>query len=111
MNHEKLNCYRNLLLMAEELTTQSLRWPKGNSYLVDQLKRAISSSLLNLAEGNGKQQGRAERNRFFQMSLGSIAEVAAILDLAKAYRLSRGEDVERQKRTLRHAYNQIRRLP
>jgi len=111
MKHEKLNCYRNLLVLAGELTTQSLRWSKGNGYLADQLKRAISSSVLNLDEGNGKQQGRAERNRFFQMSLGSIAEVAAILDLAKTFQLTRQDDAERQKRELNHIYNQIRKLP
>ena len=111
MQHEKLICYQNLLALAAELTTQSLRWPKGSGWLADQLKRAIGSALLNLSEGNGKQQGRLERHRFFQMSLGSIAESSTILDLAKAYRYSTKEDVQRQKGTLLHAYNQIRKLP
>jgi len=111
MQHEKLICYQNLLSLAEELTTQSLRWPKGSAWLADQLKRAIGSALLNLSEGNGKQQGRLERNRFFQISLGSIAEVSTILDLAQIYRYSKMDLVQRQKATLLLTYNQIRRLP
>ncbi|MFH1727498.1 MAG: four helix bundle protein [Pseudomonadota bacterium] len=42
--------------------------------MVDQLKRAAVSSVSNLAEGNGKTSLK-DRKRFFEISLGSIAEV------------------------------------
>ncbi|MFH1728054.1 MAG: four helix bundle protein [Pseudomonadota bacterium] len=54
--------------------------PKGYAYLADQLKRAAVSSVCNLAEGNSKTSLK-DRRRFFDISLGSIAEICACLDL------------------------------
>ena len=85
MNHEKLDCFRQLMKLAEDLAKRVAKWPKGNGYLADQLSRAMTSAVLNLAEGNGKRAYGAERRRFFQISLGSIAEVAAAIDLAHAF--------------------------
>jgi four helix bundle protein len=48
--------------------------------LADQLERAITSVLLNLAEGN-RRHGRDPR-RFFTIASGSAAEITAALDLA-----------------------------
>ena len=50
--------------------------------LADQLKRAASSTLLNIAEAN-RRTLRDRRNRF-RIALGSAAEVAACLDVALA---------------------------
>jgi len=86
MLHEKLNCYRKSVQLAGELTTQSRCWARGYGYLQDQLKRAISSVVLNCAEGNAR-TGQPERKRFFQISRASLAEVGACLDLAHAFQL------------------------
>lgn len=50
------------------------------SHLNQQLLRASSSIVLNLAEGNGKRL-TADRKRFFQIAFGSVREVQAIFDL------------------------------
>jgi four helix bundle protein len=50
------------------------------SYLRDQLLRASSSVVLNLAEGSGKQSKR-DRVRFYGIALGSLREVQACADL------------------------------
>jgi len=82
MNHEKLRCYKLLASVAEEIARMVASWPRGNGYLIDQLSRAMASSLLNLAEGNGRSRFGKERQRFFSISLGSISESSSCLDLA-----------------------------
>ena len=51
-------------------------------YLQDQLFRASSSIALNLAEGSGKRTV-ADQKRFYSISLGSLRECSAILELEK----------------------------
>ena len=111
MNHEKLECYRQLVSLAEEVARRVARWPKGNRDLIDQLRRAMNSSVLNLAEGNGKRSSSAERRRFFEISLGSIAESAAALDLAHAFGLIDASECDSFKSRLKLAQVLIRALP
>lgn len=111
MNHEKLECYRQLVALAEEVARKVTRWPRGHADLVDQLRRAMTSSVLNLAEGNGKQRHGFERRRFFRISMGSITEVAAALDLAFAFGLIDSDEQQAFKSRLRLAYVKIRALP
>jgi len=79
--HERLKCYVRLKRMIGILIQKSYRWPRGHAYLVDQLKRALCSALLNLVEGNHRQSTK-ERKRFFEISRGSVSEVAGIVDIA-----------------------------
>jgi len=62
MHHEKLECYRQLAHVAEEVARRVARWPRGNGYLADQLSRALGSAVLNLAEGSGKRRYRSNRD-------------------------------------------------
>ena len=57
--------------------SKNLKLPK---YLADQLKRAASSVVLNLAEGAGRHT-KADQKRFFDIAFGSLRESQAILDL------------------------------
>ena len=111
MNHEKLECYRQLVSVAEEVARMVARWPKGHGDLIDQLRRAATSAVLNLSEGNGKQRHGLERRRFFRIAMGSIAEVAAALDLSTAFGLIDSTEQTSLKSRLRLAYVQIRALP
>ncbi len=111
MNHEKLDCYQKLTFAAEEVAKRVAKWPRGYHYLADQLKRAMISAVLNVAEGNGKMASPAERKRFFQISLGSISEVLAALDLARIFGLIRSSEVEALKSVLKLAYVKINALP
>ena len=111
MNHEKLECFRQLVTVAEDLAKMVAKWPKGYAYLKDQIERAVSSAILNLAEGNGKSRYGKERRRFFRISLGSISETAAGLVLAHSFGLTSHERIESFKSRLRLAYVQIRALP
>lgn len=71
--------------LAKQLPTLMSTWPSGSGYLQDQVRRALSSVLLNIAEGNGR-SGTADRKRFFTMARGSATEVASVMDIASACR-------------------------
>ena len=112
MNHEKLKCYQELLIVAEEIAKMVARWPRGYAYLTDQITRAIISAVLNLCEGNGKRSSsHAERRRFFQISLGSITETSSGLDLAYSFRLTTQKERDFLKSHLKSAYVKINALP
>ena len=67
--------YQKALELAWEC--KSLQLPY---YLRDQLLRASSSVVLNLAEGSGRFSVK-DQKRFYRIALGSVREVEAILDL------------------------------
>lgn len=56
---------------------------KSDRALADQLRRAASSVVLNIAEGN-RRAGK-DRAHFFRIAAGSAAEVRAALDVARAW--------------------------
>ena len=69
---------RNFVIAIYKLTKLL---PSAEKYeLVSQLKRAVTSVLLNLAEGSMKKSDK-EFRRFLLISIGSVSEVAAILDI------------------------------
>ncbi len=110
MLHEKLECYRRSVRLAEELSKEGARWPRGMGYLVDQLRRAMASVVLNLAEGNTR-RSHSERRRFFDCARGSAAEVAACLDLAGAFGLLAQERIVGLKSRLAEVCKMIWALP
>jgi four helix bundle protein len=90
-NHQKLKCYEYTLDVARKVPTLTCRWQRGYSYLEDQLKRAASSVVLNIAEGNYRYSAK-ERGRFFAIARASAGEVSSILDIAIAYGLINDND-------------------
>ena len=82
-------CYRNTRVYKQSLelvrATQAVirELPSGYGFLADQLRRASSSIVLNLAEGCGK-PSVADRRRFLAIAQGSAYEVAAAIDVAAA---------------------------
>lgn len=83
-NHNRLKCYGMALELARKVPDLVARWPRGTYYLEDQLKRAMASVPLNIAEGNGR-SGVKERARFFSIARGSAMEVASVMDVAEAF--------------------------
>ncbi len=73
--------YQELRHFISEVYLLSKRLPRCEQFeLVSQLRRAGTSSLLNLAEGSMKNSG-AELNRYLLISIGSLSEIVAILDI------------------------------
>lgn len=73
--------YKELRVFVREICILANSFPRQEQFeLASQLRRAATSSLLNLAEGSMRRSDK-ELNRFLLISIGSIGEVAAILDL------------------------------
>ncbi|MFH1728658.1 MAG: four helix bundle protein [Pseudomonadota bacterium] len=85
--HENLKCYQMSLSVSKEANRAfAKKLPRGYAYLNDQLKRAISSIVLNLAEGVYR-KSTVERKRFFEIAKGSASESSAIFDLLESFNL------------------------
>ena len=56
-------------------------FPHDYYYLKDQLRRAVLSIILNIAEGSGKGSDK-DFNRYLGNALGSVNEIGAALDVA-----------------------------
>lgn len=88
---ENLEVYKKAIDLADELSTLTESFPKGNYYLSDQLNRAVLSIATNIAEGNGKYH-KADRVNFFRISRGSAFECVPILELCKRKELIKEDD-------------------
>jgi four helix bundle protein len=78
-DHEKLQVYQESLAFVAWLEPIMQKLPKTIA-VRDQLDRASSSIVLNLAEGNGKFTS-GDRCHFFDIARGSALECAAALDI------------------------------
>ncbi len=79
LSFQKLDVYRRsieFLAITAEVATSA---PRGNSALLDQLRRAASSVPLNIAEASGR-TGMADAARVYAIARGSAMECAAALD-------------------------------
>jgi four helix bundle protein len=80
LDHEQLDVYQvalEFLVFANEVIE---RLPRGRSHLADQLTRASTSIVLNLAEGAGK-HSKPDKRRFYLTARCSATESAALLDV------------------------------
>ena len=73
----------DFLVFANEVIE---RLPRGRGHLADQLTRASTSIVLNLAEGAGK-LSKADKRRYYLTARGSATESAALLDVCSRLRL------------------------
>ncbi len=77
---EKLDVYQvtmTYVLLTDEIITN---FPKGTYNLSDQLHRASTSILFNIAEGAGE-YAEIEKMRFYRIARRSATECASILEL------------------------------
>ena len=83
---ENLDVYQvsmSFVLLVNEITKI---FPRGTGNLSDQLDRAATSILFNIAEGAGE-FAEIEKIRFYRMARRSATECAAILQLANNLKL------------------------
>lgn len=81
-DHEKLRAYQESLVFVGWVGPIIDRLPAKLSAR-DQLDRASTSIVLNIAEGNGK-RSHPDRCRYFDIARGSAVECAACLDVLVA---------------------------
>jgi four helix bundle protein len=85
--HETLDVYQcstRFLALAKKVLEQI---PRGHAPLVDQLRRASVSILLNIAEGSGKVSS-VDKAKFYSIARGSSMECGAALDACQILELS-----------------------
>ena len=86
LDHERLDVYLialDFVVFANEVIE---RLPRGRSHLADQLMRASTSIVLNLAEGAGK-LSKPDKRRYYLTARGSATESAALLDVCLRLKL------------------------
>ena len=105
-NHHKLRCYMLSLAIAKRMPTLTRGWPY---YLSDQVRRALSSVVLNISEGNGR-EGIKDRRRFFNIACASAKESASCFDIALAYHLISQGDYDRVQDELLQVVKMVSKL-
>jgi four helix bundle protein len=104
-DHENLDVYQESLAFIVWL--EPFLQKLSNALAVrDQLDRASTSVVLNLAEGNGKNTAR-DRCRYFDNSRASALECAAALDVAAAKCLCELPVAEQGKERLRRIVSML----
>ena len=83
MPYERFDAWRACHDLALAVYRATETWPVRERYgLVAQARRAAFSAPANIAEGSAK-RGPAEFRRFADVSVGSLAEIAYVLHLAR----------------------------
>jgi len=112
-SHEKLEVYQLALSfvgwLADLLPELKANKEARIGEVVDQIDRASTSIVLNLAEGNGRRTTK-QRARFFDDARGSATECAGCLDLMVAKRLVSAERVEEGKTILVRVVSMLTKL-
>lgn len=112
-SHEKLEVYQLALSfvgwLADLLPELKANKEARIGEVVDQIDRASTSIVLNLAEGNGRLATK-QRARFFDDARGSATECAGCLDLMVAKSLVSAERVEEGKTILVRVVSMLTKL-
>ncbi len=82
----KFQVYQDAKRLHLEIFLLTDKFTSKYHYLIDQIRRSSLSVVLNLAEGSSKQSDK-DFNRFIAISLGSVDETIACLEIAKDLRL------------------------
>lgn len=104
-DHEKLIVYREALAFVGWLSELIETVPKLGD-VKDQIDRAATSIVLNLAEGNGKYTPK-DRCRFFDIAHGSALECAAALDVMVAKKRLTNEQIRPGKERLQQVVRML----
>ena len=86
-DHERLNVYQVALEFVAIADSIIQGLPSGRGYVADQLQRASTSIVLNIAEGAGEFSPK-EKARFYRMAQRSATECAGLLDVCRTLKLS-----------------------
>ncbi|MBI4743779.1 MAG: four helix bundle protein [Actinobacteria bacterium] len=93
-NFRKIKVYQRAIDFAVEIYQISKRFPKDEMYgLVSQIRRAVVSISLNIAEGSGNNSEK-EFKRFLEIALRSDYEVMTCLEIALRLNYLKKEDYD-----------------
>lgn len=80
LDHTKLDVYHRAIELLDQIDQVYEAMPPGRAHFRDQLDRAATSIVLNIAEGAGE-FSKDEKQRFYRIARRSATETAAILDV------------------------------
>lgn len=89
----KFRVYQEAKQLHKDILLAVRQFPREYWYLVDQIKRSSLSIVLNIAEGSSKQTDK-DFNRYITISLGSIDETVASLEVCSDQELITKEKFE-----------------
>jgi len=107
--YEKLEVYQISLDCVELCVAIVQTLPMGYSELSTQLRRAIFSVSLNIAEGAGK-SGYCDKKRFYEIAKGSAMESAAVVDILYRLKFIENEEYTKIKTLLHRAISMLTKL-
>ncbi len=82
LNHQNLVAYASSKRFVVECYKITSQLPDSEKFgMISQIRRPAISVHLNLAEGASR-KSEIERNRFFEISRGSIVEIDSAMDIA-----------------------------
>ena len=95
----KLDVYQNSKKLVTNVCQLIAKFPKYEQYnLVDQLRRAVMSIPINIAEGFGRFSSK-EKAHFLEIAYGSLTEVLCEMEISldqKYITLEQYDDIENQ---------------
>ena len=98
---EDFPVYKKGLDLVREIETLCVKIKGGQfNFLKDQLRRASSSIVLNIAEGSGK-WSKKDKINFYRTSQASTNECIAAVDLLSAYKLIELDQANKIKENLK----------
>ena len=106
---QKLDVYKiatDFVCLSDEIIKQL---PRGNSHISDQLARAASSIMLNIAEGAGE-FSNSDKARFYRYAKRSATECAAMLDVCRNLRLTNMENYNKGEELLDRVFAMMVRM-
>ncbi len=83
---ENLQVYQKAVDFADQIAALTEGFPRGYSFLANQLNRAALSIPANIAEGNGRFT-KADRKNFFIIARGSAQECVPQLEVSRRCQL------------------------
>ena len=93
--YRRLDVYQNAKKLAIDIKEILEGFPAGERYaLTDQLRRASTSIMFNIAEGFGRYTNK-DRIRFIDIANGSVMEVSSELELAESFGYITSEDLKK----------------
>jgi four helix bundle protein len=108
-DHERLDVYHLAVEFVAAATELVPCYPPGTAHLRDQLARAATSVVLNIAEGAGE-FSKPEKARFYRMARRSATECAAAVDVLKVMRLVEGKQAEAARAILVRVVSMLTRM-
>ena len=110
LNHYQLDVYKEAKKFRKECYLLINKLPISEKYnLIDQIRRASTSVLLNISEGSTR-KSQVERNRYYEISRGSVVEIDTCLEIIFDENWLKMEELEQVGKTLKTTFILLSKL-